>query len=327
MTVIDLDPDGRIRKDFLNFVPGIALAILAVTMLGSTVYTVDTEEVAVVTRFGRVVREEPPGLRFKFPVGIERVYKVKTERVLKEEFGFRTETPGIRTQYAAQDFAEESLMLTGDLNVADVEWIVQYRVVDPKAYLFRVRDPDRTLRDVCEAMMRLVVGDHSVDEVLTVGREEIELEVQKRLDERMQHYGTGIRIVTVKLQNVTPPAEVRPSFDEVNKAKQDSERMVNEAWQVYNDRVPQAQGEKEKVVSQARGYESERLNTAKGDANRFDAILKEYRKAPEVTRKRLYLEAMADIYGKTKEKYILDENARSILPLLPLGTQAAGDKK
>ena len=314
-------------QDVLKFLPGIALTVLAVVAAATTVYTVDTEEIAVVTRFGRVVREEPPGLRFKMPAGIERVYKVKTERVLKEEFGFRTMTPGIRTEYSSGNFSAESLMLTGDLNVAVVEWIVQYRVVDPKSYIFQVRDPERTLRDVCEAMMRLVVGDHSVDEVLTVGREEIELDVQKRLDERMQHYGTGIRIVTVKLQNVTPPEEVRPSFDEVNKAKQDSERMVNEAWQVYNASVPQAQGEKEKVVSEARGYESERLNTAKGDANRFDAILKEYRKAPEVTRKRLYLEAMADIYGRIKEKYIMDESARSVLPLLQLGTQAAGDKK
>ena len=314
--------------DFINrLLAGIA-ALIVLFGLSTTVYTVDTEEIAVVTRFGRVVREEPPGLRFKMPAGIERVYKVKTERVLKEEFGFRTEAPGIRTVYASRDLSAESLMLTGDLNVAVVEWIVQYRVIDPKAYIFQVRDPERTLRDVCEAMMRLVVGDHSVDEVLTVGREEIEMDVQKRLDERMQHYGTGIRIVTVKLQNVTPPEEVRPSFDEVNKAKQDSERMVNEAWQVYNASVPQAQGEKEKAVSEARGYESERLNIAKGDVNRFDAILKEYRKAPEVTRKRLYLEAMAEIYGKTKEKYILDESARSVLPFLQLGSpQAAGEKK
>ncbi|MBI4178823.1 FtsH protease activity modulator HflK [bacterium] len=311
----------------MKLLPGIILVILVLILGGTMAYTVDTEEIAVVTRFGRIVREEPPGLHFKFPMGIEQAYKVKTQRVLKEEFGFRTAQAGVRTQYSGRGYLEESLMLTGDLNVAVVEWIVQYRVDDPKAYLFRLRDPERTLRDVSEAMMRLVVGDHSVDEVLTIGREEIERDVQERLDERLRHYGAGIRIVTVKLQNVTPPEEVRPSFDEVNKAKQDMERMVNEAWQAYNERVPKAEGEKEKAVSEAMGYESERLNLAKGDANRFNAILAEYRKAPEVTRTRMYLEAMGDIYGKAKDKYIIDENARSILPLLQLGTDKSGEKK
>lgn len=293
----------------------LALAILA----WSSWYTVGPEETAVVQRFGKVVRTEGPGLHFKFPYGVETARLVKTARVLKEEFGFRTQVPGRRTQYAPQKFQDESLMLTGDLNVLDVQWIVQYRIQDPVAFLFRVREAEDTLRDTSEAVMRRVVGNRVGSDVLTVGRVAVSAEVKEELQTILNTYGTGIHIVAVELQDVTPPDPVKPAFNEVNEARQDRERKINQAQEVQNREIPKARGEAGKTVSEAEGYAIERVNQAKGEADRFLAILGEYRQAKEVTRRRLYLEAIGEVLPNAKNVYIVDEAQQALVPWLSLG--------
>jgi membrane protease subunit HflK len=235
------------------------------------------------------------------------------------EFGFRTPSAGIRSQFAVTpEAAAESVMLTGDLNVAVVEWIVQYRISDPYAWLFHVRSPVETFRYTSEAAMRQVVGDHSVDEVLTTGREDIARRARDELQRLCELYDLGIEVQQLVLQNVNPPDPVKPAFNEVNQAIQEKERSINEAWAEYNQAVPRAQGEAEQMIRAAEGYSLERVNRAQGDANRFDAIYAEYRKAPDVTRRRLYLEAMGRLLPRLGRKVILDENARGVLPLLQL---------
>jgi membrane protease subunit HflK len=236
------------------------------------------------------------------------------------EFGFRTLRPGTRTEYAAPtpQTVGESVMLTGDLNVAVVEWIVQYRIKDAKAYLFQVRDVPETFRLMSEAAMRQVVGDHSVDEVITIGREEIARQAKEELQRLCDFYGVGIEVQQLVLQNVNPPDPVRPAFNEVNQAIQEKERAINEAWADYNKEVPKAKGEAEQAVRSAEGYALERENNAVGDAQRFESLYEEYRKAPAVTRRRLYLETMRDLVPRIERKVVLDEKARGVLPLLSL---------
>ena len=291
-------------------------AILLLTMF----YTVEADEVAVVQRFGKYVRREEPGLRMKLPLGIETKRTVKVQRVDKEEFGFRTEEPGVRSRFSQRGFLEESLMLTGDLNVAEVPWIVQYRIVDPVKYLFGNRNPKLALRDVAQIVMRAVVGDYTVTEVLTERRAEIELQVQRKMQELLNLYETGLRVETVKMQNVTPPSdEVKRAFNEVNEAQQEQARKINEAVQAFNQEVPRERGEADRTIAKAEGYAINRINTAKGDAARFNALLTEYRKAPEVTRRRLYLETMRDILPTLKQVYVFDaEQSSSVLPFLDL---------
>ena len=236
----------------------------------------------------------------------------------KEEFGFRTLRPGVRTVYTPEKWEDESLMLTGDLNVAVVEWIVQYRIVDPYKYLFKVRDVRKTIRDISEVVMRMVVGDRSVDEVLTVGRMEAATQAQKKLQEILNFYDTGIKIVTVKLKDVNPPDPVKPSFNEVNEARQDRERFINEAWQAYNKVIPKAKGEAEKVIAEAEGYAIKRVNRAQGDANRFLAIWKEYKRAKDVTRKRMYIETLSKVLPRVGKIYVVDSEQKTLLPLLSL---------
>lgn len=324
MAIIDIKPPfpGGDADDVLKFVP--ALIVIGMLLLASITmfYKVGAEEVALVTRFGKVVREEGEGLHFKMPFGIERANLVPIQRVFKQEFGYRTMQGGVRTQYANRNFNEESLMLTGDLNVADIEWVVQYQISDAYDFLFNVRNPEETLRDISEACMRLVVGDRSMDSVLTVGRAQIQDDVEKLTNTLMKEYRTGLRVIGVQMQNVNPPEEVSPSFNEVNQARQDKERMINEAWQAYNNEIPKASGQKQKMISEAEGYAQERINQAEGEAKRFLSILEEYRKAPAVTRKRLYLESMSDVLARSKQKYVVDEKVRSILPMLQI--DAAG---
>jgi membrane protease subunit HflK len=292
------------------------LAIVGLFFFSTTMFTVAPEEEGVVLRFGKFSREVEPGLHFKLPDPIESVQKVPIQRQLKEEFGFRTEAAGIRTEYSKREYDDESLMLTGDLNVGDVEWIAQYRIKDPYKYLFKVRDVRMTFRDLNEAVMREIVGDRSVTEVLTVGRSEIETTAQQMLQALCDEYETGIQVEQVVLQNVNPPNEVKPSFDEVNQAQQERERLINEARGEYNRVVPAARGEAQQLLAQAEGYATERVNRAEGEAARFDALRVAYEAAPQVTRKRLYLEAMAEVYPKAKTKIVVDEDARGILPLL-----------
>ena len=296
----------------------VGLIVAAVVAFGA-LYQVQPEEVGVVLRFGRYVRATDPGLRAKIPFA-ETVLKVPVQRQLKQEFGFRTMEPGIRTQYAAFDrnATEESVMLTGDLNVAVVEWIVQYRVADPYLYLFKVRNLEDTFRAMNEAIMREVVGDRTVTEVLTVGRQEIESRVEGRLQDLANQYEMGITIDQVVLQDVNPPDPVKPSWDEVNQAQQQRDRMINEARAEYNRVIPRARGEAEQTVLQAEGYALDRVNRAEGEATRFAAVQAAYRLAPDVTRRRLYLETMQRILPRVGRKLYVDEDATGVLPLLSL---------
>ena len=248
-----------------------------------------------------------------------------TARVLKEEFGFRTAaTPaGQRTQYADKTFKDVSLMLTGDLNVIDVQWIVQYRIEDPVRYLFRVREPRQTIRDIAEAVMRRVVGNHLGSDVLTVGRVAVSTEVKEVIQKILTTYETGVRLVTVELQDVTPPDAVKPAFNEVNEARQDRERTINQAQEQANREIPKARGEATRTITEAEGYAVERVNRATGEATRFRAVLDEYQRAPEVTRRRLYLEAMGAVLPEAKALYIIDSAQKALVPWLPL---ESGDK-
>ena len=293
----------------------IAVAIVVVIIVATGFYSVGADEVGVIQRFGKYVRRTNPGLHLKIPFGIEAVRKVKVKKVFKVEFGFRTLEADVRTRYNSGGFEDESLMLTGDLNVAEVEWIVQYKVKEPYDYLFKIKDPVETLQAMSEAVMRRVVGDHSVTDVLTVGRIEIAKEVEKGLQDLLDQFESGIQIVTVKLQDVNPPEPVRPAFNEVNMAKQDKEKMINEAWEDYNKRIPKAQGEAEQMIAEAQGYALERVNRALGDASLFKQVYAEYRRAPDVTRRRLYLETMNELLPKLKDIYIVDEKQKSILPV------------
>ena len=305
--------------------PGILRAVLIglpiAWLVLSSYYQVEPHEVAVVQRLGRYDRTAEPGPHLRLPFGLERVTRVPVQSQLKLEFGFRTARVDTKSQYAPEtdDTREEATMLTGDLNVAMVEWIVQYRIRDPRAWLFHVRNPQATLRDMSEASMRQVVGDHSVDEVLTIGRESIAQLAKEALQKLCDTYGMGVELQQLVLQDVNPPNPVKPAFNEVNQAIQEKERAINEAWADYNKAVPRAKGEAEQAVRSAEGYVLERVNSAEGDAKRFDALLEEYRKAPVVTRQRVYLENMAELVPKAGRKLFVDEQAKGILPLLPLG--------
>lgn len=301
-------------------VRAIVLGILGLLLLLTSYYQVEPAEVGVVQRFGKFVRTTDPGPHVKIPFGIETVTKVPVQRQLNMEFGFRSLRPGVRTQFAPANAETlgESVMLTGDLNVANVEWIVQYRIKDPKAYLFGVRDVPETFRLMSEAAMRAVVGDHSVDEVITIGREDVARLAKEELQRLCDLYGVGIEVQQLVLQDVNPPDTVKPAFNEVNQAIQERERAINEAWAEYNQAVPKAKGEAEQAVRSAEGYALERENSAIGDAQRFEALYEEYRKAPAVTRKRLYLETMRELLPKLSRKLVVDEKTKGVLPLLSL---------
>ncbi|MDP2361543.1 MAG: FtsH protease activity modulator HflK [bacterium] len=321
---INLEADWGEWMDRLRQRAGHLLGIVLLLVLAlSSWFTVGPEEVGVVLRFGAYTRKVDPGLHLKFPFGIEQVTKVPVERQLKEEFGFRTAKAGVNTQYAKGDFSGESLMMTGDLNLADVEWIIQYRVADPFKYLFRVRGPRETLRDMTEAVMRRVVGDRSVNEVLTVGRQEVCLAVEEELQLLCVQYETGIKIEQVVLQDVNPPDRVKPAFNEVNEAQQEREKLINEARSEYNRIIPRARGEAEQTLQQAEGYAMDRVNRSRGEATRFNSLFTEYQRAPEVTRTRIYLETMRDVLAKSGRKVVLDEAAKGLLPLMLFDGQAA----
>ena len=297
----------------------VILGIIILACLATSFYTVDADEIAVVLMFGKSVRQAEPGLHFKLPLGIERAINIPVRKVFKEEFGFRTLRAGVRTQYDTRDFSEESLLLTGDLSIADVEWVVQYKIKDPKNFLFSVRNPQQTLRDLSESVMSRVVGDRTVTEVLTVGRIEIAAEVEQHLQQLLDLYQTGLDVATVTLQDVNPPETVKAAFNAVNEAKQEKERLINEAWRDYNQSVPKSKGLAAQKISEAQGYALKRVNEAQGDADRFKAIRSEYQKAKDVTRRRLYLEAMQEILPQVKEIYVIDGKTNTPIPLLQLG--------
>jgi membrane protease subunit HflK len=313
--IVELKTPAIGGKVVLGVVGGIILVIAA---LGSF-YTVQVEEAGVVRRFGKHIDTVEPGLHFKLPFGIDRVTTVPVRRQLKQEFGFGTPGNSNPEQWTSPGEMElEKNMVTGDLNSALVEWVIQYRITEPENYLFKVRNADATLRDASESVMRQVVGDRTVDEVITIGRQEIEAECNDQLKALAQLYELGITIDQVQLKNVDPPEPVQDSFNEVNQAQQEKEKSINIANGEYNRSVPRARGEAEKTISEAEGYATQRINEAEGDATRFSALFTEYQKASDVTRRRLYLETMEDVMPKLGKKVIIDEGNQQVLPFLPL---------
>lgn len=312
-----LIPSGSQWRSGVVLVVGLFLAVI----LWNLWFTVEPEEVGVVFRFGEYVREAPPGLNFKLPDPVESIIKVPVQRQLKEEFGFRTQQAGVQARYTSSNFQNESLMLTGDLNVAVAEWSSQYRIDDPYRYLVKVKDVRTTFRDMNEAVMREVVGDRTVNNILTVGRQEVADEVKARLQVLCNQYETGITVDQVVLQNVNPPDPVKPSFNEVNQAQQEREKMINQAKAAYNRIIPKARGQALQAIQQAEGYAMDRINRAKGDAKFFEFILEAYKRAPTVTKRRIYLETIDTIYPEIKHKVIVDDKVKGVLPLLSLGSE------
>ena len=308
----------NLKLPSLGWIAAIFIGILLIVGLWMSYYTVGPESQGVVRRFGKYLQTVDPGLHFKLPFGIDVVTVLPTRRQLKLEFGFAT--PGYVTNpiQAGQEPEEEKSMVTGDLNAALVEWVVQYRIEDPSQYLFDVRNPGQTLRDLSEAAMREVVGDRTVDELITIGRQDIEIEALARMQELSKRYHLGIRVDQVQLKNVNPPSQVQASFNEVNKAQQDRENAINIANGEYNNVVPRAKGQADETIRAAEGYRFKRVNEAEGDVAAFSAVLQQYIKAPEITRSRLYLETMGEILPQTGQKIIVDESLRQLLPVLPL---------
>ena len=308
-------PGGRVRGVFV-----LAALVLVGLGLWTAYYTVPSDSVAVVQRFGKYLKDVPPGLHFKLPLGVDTATIVPVKRQLKQEFGFTT--PGASDPFQSpRDGRRETEMVTGDLNAALVEWVVQYRISDPAKFLFEVRQPRGTLRHVSESVMREVVGDRTVDEVITIGRQEIETEALVKMQELSSKYAMGISIDQVQLKNINPPRPVQESFNEVNQAQQEKEKLINEARRDYNKVIPLAEGEKDQRIREADGYRLKRINEAEGDAARFSALLAEYSKAPEVTRRRIYIETLQDVMPAIRSTIIVDEQSHSILPLLNLDSQ------
>lgn len=297
---------------------GVWLVLLAWLLL-SSFYTVSADSVGVVQRFGKYLRTDEPGLRFKAPFGMDAVTLVPVRRQLKLEFGFST--PGASNPFQTSSEPEmEKAMVTGDLNEAMVEWVVQYRVNEPKRFLFDVRDPEETLRAASEAVMREVVGDRTVDELITIGRQEIESESRTILQKAVLQYQLGMSIDLVQLKNVNPPRQVQASFNEVNQAQQEKQRSINIASGEYNKVVPRARGDAARLIAEAQGYAQKRVNEAQGDAARFTSVFEQYQKAPGVTRQRLFLETMTEVLPKVSRKVVADEKGQQVLPLLQLST-------
>lgn len=303
---------------------GVVVLIILVWAVLSSFYTVQPEERAVVKRFGSVTGITDPGLHFKIPFGIDQIQLVATERVLKQEFGFRTQgtRQGASSTYSSAQFEDESLMLTGDLNMIDVEWVVQYRIEDPIKFLYRMREPTRTLRDISESVMRRIVGNMLGSEVLTIGRVEIQKKAGDEIQEILTQYDAGIRISTIEMQDVVPPPAVQPAFNEVNEARQERERMINEAQKRVNQQIPNAEGTALRTVAEAEGYATERVNRADGESIRFSAVLREYQQAPEVTRSRLYLETLNEILPNIGQILVVQDGQLGPLPLLDVNSKA-----
>jgi membrane protease subunit HflK len=317
---VDRPSDWRRLRPILFLLPAILLAWLVL----SSYYTVPAESVGVVQRFGKFSSIEQPGLHFKLPLGIDTVRTVPVQRQLKLEFGFVSPGAATNPDQAGDEPQREKSMVTGDLNAALVEWVVQYRIDDPRAYLFHVREPGWTLRDLSEAVMREIVGDRTVDEVITVGRQDIETTALARLRDLVKSYQLGFVVEQIQLKNVNPPQPVQASFNEVNKAQQDRENAINVANGEYNKAVPRARGEAAQRISEAEGYKLKRVNEALGDVAAFNAVLAEYQKAPDVTRTRIYLETMGEVLPQLREKWIVDDRITQLLPMLP-GPARAGE--
>ena len=308
-------PEFNLPNNLLAYVFYGLLGLIAIFAVRSSFYTVEPDEEAIVLRFGELHHTAEPGFHLRLPFGIDTVQHFPTLRVLKEEFGFRTIKAGKRTEYSRQRFDDESLMLTGDLNIADVQWIVQFKFTDPQKLYFNLDEAEQTVRDVAESVVRQVVGNRTVDHVLTTGRNQIQEEAKEQMQAILETYKSGIVIVALQLQNVTPPGPVQASFNDVNRAEQDMEKLENDALAKYNREVPTAEGEAKRTIDRALGYKINRLNHAKGNVARFLGILREYRKAPEVTRRRLYLETMKEVLPYVGNITVLDgDGGKATLP-------------
>lgn len=324
------DPAERLMRLIAGGVSGTTVAIgLVVVLLIATAltsfYTVESHQRAVVTRFGAYHEVQGPGLRFKLPLGIDQVERVPVTSILTEEFGFRTRVGGARSSSNRQDYIQapehlaEALMLTGDLNVVEVQWVVQYQIAKPVAYLHHIHTPKRTIRDVSEAVVRRIVGNRLLSEILSgQGRTEISGMAKEEIARILDEYEMGVSIRTVELQDVVPPATVRPSYNAVNEAQQERERLINEAEKRRNQEIPRAKGEAEQLINEAEGYRAERVNRALGDASRFQAVAQEYRQSPDITRRRLYLETLDKVLPKAGQVYVIEPGSASPLPLMNL---------
>jgi len=317
-----ITPPGA--KGGLNKILIVILVVVLAQILFSSFYTIEPGERGVILRFGQVRQKiAPPGLNFKIPL-VDQVIKVDIEKVRKEEFGFRTRVPGQQTLYQKEGYNAESLMLTADKNVIDVEWIVQYKVRDPIDFLFKVVDVRQSVRDISETAIRRIVGNMDFDYVLS-NRDILAADTTRELQQVLNNYESGVNIVTVQLQDVNPPDAVKPAFNEVNEADQDMKRLVNEAEEAFNRVIPKARGQAKETVETSHGYAIERVNTSEGDTSRFLAVLKEYQNAKEVTRKRMYLETMQEVLPSVTEIYVLDKDQRSVLPFLNITGGKAGE--
>lgn len=321
---------SHILRSIPNSLPISPMTILLVILLlvgaSMTFYTIPAESEGIVLRFGKYIDKVPSGLHAKIPFGVDTVIPVPTQRQQKLEFGFMT--PGFTNpDQVSEEPALERSMVTGDLNSALVEWIVQYRITDPEKYLFDVRNPGQTLRDLSEAAMREVVGDRTVDEIITIGRQEIEETVLLRLRELSGRYQLGVSINQVQLKNVNPPEPVQPSFNEVNRAQQDRENAINLANGEYNKAVPRVRGEADQKIRAAEGYRFKRVNEAEGDVTAFNQVLAQYLKAPDVTRTRIYFETLGDVLPQAKQQIIVDDTVQQIMPMLPFSPNALEGRK
>ncbi len=318
----DVTPRRTLRK----LTPAMVLiavgVILALILLFSSFFVVDQKEEAVVLNLGKFSRMVGPGLHFKAPFGVEKNYNVPTQRILKEEFGFRTEQSGIVSTYSGADFSSESIMLTGDLNIIDVEWIIQYQITDARAWLFNVDDQHKTIRDISQSVINMLVGDRTIFDVIGAERANIEVQGQQLMNDLYKSYGLGIRVTTVKLQNIVPPkGAVQDAFEDVNKAIQDRSRMINEGKEAYNQSIPRASGQADQTIQEAQGYATQRVNQARGDVSRFLAVFGEYRQAPDIVRNRLYYEMYDTVFGgdNANGTDLIDKSLRNFLPLKSLG--------
>jgi membrane protease subunit HflK len=316
------------RNVNLPFKPRTIVIVLVVLALVagalSSFYMVDQSEQAVVLTFGKFSRITGPGLNMKAPFGIEKNYNVPTQIIQTMPFGYRTERPGIETVYSSGDYPEESLMLTGDLNIIDVQWAIQYRIVDPRAWLFNVEYKDQTIRDISQSVLNLLVGDRTILSVLGSERSNISQQAQTLMNKNFDLYGLGIQVTTVQLKNIVPPkGEVQDAFEDVNKAEQDMERLINEGLEEYNREIPKARGQAAQAIQVAEGYAAERVNQARGDVARFLSVYDEYKEAKEATRSRLYIEMMEDIFSDPQGTDLIDRGLDNFLPLKNLqgGTQ------
>ena len=292
------------------------LIVLAVAVIAgfSSVYVVDETENAVITRFGKYTQTVGSGLHVKLPFGIDKNYNVDIKTLRAEQFGFKTIKAGRNNEYR-NNIAEESEMLTGDLNIVDVEWVIQYKVVDPKQWLFNVYEREQTIRDISRSVINTLVGDRAIFDVISSDRSTIQNLAQEQMNENFKALGLGINVTTVQFQNVVPPVEVQAAFEDVNKASQDMKRLINEGKEEYNKEIPKAQGEADRQIQVAEGYAAERVNMAKGDVARFNAVYEEYKRSPKATKERIYLETMAEIFGSEKKPEVIDSELKNVLPI------------